>query len=360
MTTLDIPWTLAALAEKINATLQGITPEQAAHVLIEGMAPLTTATPTQLAFLAQSRYRAELARTQAAAVLMTITEAQQFKGVSLIVDNPYAAFAILSHCFDNTPKLAVGIHSSAVVHATAIVHESAAVGAHVVIEANSCIGADVQLQAGVFVGARCQIGAGSFLGPHAVVQHDCIIGERVRVHSGAVIGADGFGFAPDKGQWQRIAQLGAVQIGSDSRIGANTTIDRGALDDTIIGHNVIIDNQVQIGHNVHIGDYTAIAACCGIAGSTRIGQHCILAGGVGIVGHISITDNVHLTGMTMVTKSIEQAGSYSSGTAMSESKHWKKMAVQLRQLPDFSLLNMQKQIQALQAEVAALKRQDNP
>jgi UDP-3-O-[3-hydroxymyristoyl] glucosamine N-acyltransferase len=211
--------------------------------------------------------------------------------------------------------------------------------------------------AGCYIGAGSSIGAGSQLQPNVTIMQQCSIGEYVRIHSGAVIGAEGFGFAPDvanpnpRCKWQRIAQLGRVLIGDYVRIGAGTTIDRGALDNTVIGHGVILDNQIQIAHNVQIGDFTAIAGQTGIAGSATIGKRCMIAGGVGIAGHLSIADDVSITAASMITKSISVAGSYSSGMAFSDTVHWRKTAVAVRQLPD--------ELPKLKAQLAALQQQVN-
>lgn len=341
---------LAELAQQLGAERRG-----SADYSIDGLSALATAQASQLSFLANPRYRSQLQDTQAGAVLLRREDLLDYQGNVLIVADPYAAFARLSHVFDLTPKRQPTLHPTALIAPDAQVDATASIGAFVVVESGAVIGRGVVLEAGVHVGECAEIGADSWLGGHVVIHHRCLIGARVRIHAGAVIGADGFGFAPQAGHWHRIAQIGAVRIGDDCRIGANTTIDRGALSDTILGRNVIIDNQVQIAHNVEIGDHTAIAACCGISGSTQIGRHCVLAGGVGLVGHIQIADHVQITGMTMVTKSIEQAGSYSSGTAMSETSHWKKMAVRLRQLPDLALQHLPMQIKHMQARLEQLE-----
>ena len=343
-------WTLAQLAAHTGAQLRGD-----ADLIIQGLGSLQHATSQDLAFLSNSRYKSQLVSTQAAAVLIRPADLDGYHGAALIVADPYAAFARLTHFFDQTPRRSAGIHPSAVIAADAQIDPTASIGAQVVIESGVVIRAEVTIEAGACISEAVQIGIGSWIGSHVVIHHHCHIGQRVRIHAGAVIGADGFGFAPYQGRWHRIAQLGRVVIGDDSRIGANTTIDRGALDDTIIGHNVIIDNQVQIAHNVQIGDHTAIAACCGISGSTKIGQHCILAGGVGVVGHIEIADRVQLTGMTMVTKSISQAGSYSSGTAMTDTAHWKKIAVRHKQLADVPINQLHKQLSDMQARLEQLE-----
>jgi UDP-3-O-[3-hydroxymyristoyl] glucosamine N-acyltransferase len=235
--------------------------------------------------------------------------------------------------FDSSCSSTVaGIHPSAVIDPSARIAASATVGAYCVIGADVVIGENTVLGAHCVVGAGCIIGARSFFHANVTLYHHVVLGNNVVIHGGAVIGADGFGFAPDGQRWQKIHQLGGVVIGDNVDIGANTCIDRGALDDTVIGNNVIIDNLVQIAHNVKIGNGTAIAACVGIAGSTEIGQHCTIAGAVGIVGHLRIADRVHITAKSLVTGSISKSGSYSSGTALTETKAWRKNAVRFSQL----------------------------
>jgi len=320
-------FTLARLAEQLGARLLG-DPDLA----ITGLATLQDAEPGQLAFLANSQYRKFLAGSRAGAVLLTEADAEDFAGNALIVRDPYLSYASLSHQFDPKPHAGAGIHPTAVVAEDAQVDPSASIGPGVVIAAGACIGAGVSLGAQCFVGARSHIGAGGWLAPRVTLYHDVIIGERVVIQSGAVIGSEGFGFANEGGRWQKIAQIGGVQIGDDVEIGANTTIDRGALANTQIGNGVKLDNQIQIAHNVQIGDHTAMAACVGISGSTRIGKHCMIAGGVGMVGHIEVCDNVFVSGMTMVTRSITEPGAYSSGTAMQPAAEWRKSAARIRQL----------------------------
>jgi UDP-3-O-[3-hydroxymyristoyl] glucosamine N-acyltransferase len=324
-------WTLHDIAQLVGATVQGAPDYQ-----ITGLATLKSAKAGQLSFLANALYRAALAQTQAGAVLLRAEDAATYQGQALIVANPYAAYAQLTHYFDRTPKGMSGIHPQAVVSALAQVDPSASVAACAVISAEAVIGTGTIIEAGAMIGERVTIGKNCRIRANAVIHHDCVLGDRVTVHSGAIIGDDGFGFAPHQGRWHKIAQIGRVVLHDDSDIGANTTIDRGALDDTIIGVGAIIDNQVQIAHNVEIGAHTAIAACCGISGSSKIGAHCVLAGGVGLVGHIEICDHVHITGMTMITKSINKAGSYSSGTAFDSTENWKKMAVRLKKLDEMA------------------------
>ncbi|MBC3348255.1 UDP-3-O-(3-hydroxymyristoyl)glucosamine N-acyltransferase [Pseudomonas sp. SWRI196] len=322
---------LGQLAEFLGATLRG-DPEK----VITGLATLQEAGPAQLSFLANPQYRKYLAESRAAALLLKPADADGFAGDALIVPDPYLAYARISHLFDPKPKSASGIHPSAVIAADAVVDPTASVGPFVVVESAARIGPGVTLGAHCFIGARCEIGEGGWLAPRVTLYHDVRIGKRVVIQSGAVLGGEGFGFAKEKGIWQKIAQIGGVTVGDDVEIGVNTAIDRGALADTVIGNGVKLDNQIQIAHNVQIGDHTAMAACVGISGSTRIGKHCMLAGGVGLVGHIDICDNVFLTGMTMVTHSITEPGAYSSGTAMQPAAEWRKSAARIRQLDDIA------------------------
>ena len=217
------------------------------------------------------------------------------------------------------------------------------------------IAAQVTLGAHCFIGARSEIGEGGWLAPRVTLYHDVRIGKRVVIQSGAVLGGEGFGFAPYQGKWHRIAQLGSVKIGHDVRIGSNCSIDRGALDDTILEDGVIIDNLVQIAHNVKIGSNTAIAAKSAIAGSSIIGKNCVLAGAVGVVGHIQIVDNVTITAMSMVTKSILEEGTYSSGTVVMPNSQWKRAAVRLKQLADVPLTKLVKQIDHMQAQIESIE-----
>lgn len=312
---------------------------------ISGLASLAAAGPADLSFIAQSKYLAQLSTTRAAAVIVSADLMSQCPVDCLISDSPYLAFARASHLFDRTPIPATGIHPAAVVSELAQVDASASVGPQAVIEAGAFIGPQAVLGAGVFVGQNTHVGEGTRVYPNAVIYHDVHIGDRCVIHAQSVIGADGFGFAPSSDGWVKIAQLGGVQIGNNVEIGANTTVDRGALDDTVLADGVIIDNLVQIAHNCRIGKNTAIAGCVGLAGSTIIGANCTLAGGVGVVGHVEICDNVHITGMTMVTKSITEPGSYSSGTPMSSTSQWKRRAVRFSQL------------ESIQQRLAELERQ---
>ncbi len=324
---MPLQYTLAQLAETLGAELRGD-----GQKTIFGLATLQDATIDQLSFLANAHYRKQLEHTQAGAMLLSSGDAADYSGNCLVVADPYLAYAKLSHYFDRTPKQPVGIHPSAVIAESALIDSTACIGPGVVIEEHAVVAADVVIGAQCFIGARSSIAEGGRLLPRVTLYHDVTVGARVVIQSGAVIGGEGFGFANHQGVWHKIAQIGGVTIGNDVEIGANTTIDRGALSDTLIGNGVKLDNQIQIAHNVQIGDHTAIAACVGISGSAKIGRNCMLAGGVGLVGHIEICDGVFITGMTMVTHSISEPGAYSSGTAMQPAADWKKNAVRFRQL----------------------------
>jgi UDP-3-O-[3-hydroxymyristoyl] glucosamine N-acyltransferase len=335
---------LGQLAEFLGATLRGSADKE-----ITGLATLQEAGPGQVSFLANPHYRKFLGTTHAAAVLIKPADAEGYAGDALLIADPYLAYARISHLFDPKPKSAAGIHPTAVVAEDALVDATASVGAYAVIESGARIAAGVTIGAHCYIGARSVIGEGGWLAPRVTLYHDVRVGQRVVIQSGAVLGGEGFGFANEKGVWQKIAQIGGVTIGDDVEIGVNTAIDRGAMDDTRIGNGVKLDNQIQIAHNVQVGDHTAMAACVGISGSAKIGKHCMLAGGVGMVGHIEICDGVFITGMTMVTRSITEPGSYSSGTAMQPAAEWRKSAARIRQLDD-----MARRLQQLEKIVEAV------
>jgi UDP-3-O-[3-hydroxymyristoyl] glucosamine N-acyltransferase len=335
---------LGQLAERLGAELRGD-----ANKAIGGLATLQEASPDQLSFLANPQYRKYLSDCRAGAVLLTAADADSYNGDALVVANPYLAYATLSHLFDRKPQAAAGVHATARIAVDAQVDSSASIGPYAVVESGAQIAAGVTVGAHCVIGARSVIAEGGWLAPRVTLYHDVRIGRRVVIQSGAVIGGEGFGFASEKGVWLKIAQIGGVLIGDDVEIGANTTIDRGALSDTVIGNGVKLDNQIMIAHNVQIGDNTAMAGCVGISGSTKIGKNCMVAGGVGMVGHIEVCDNVFVTGMTMVTRSITEPGSYSSGTAMQPAAEWRKSAARIRQLDDMArrLQQMEKQLAAV-------------
>lgn len=322
----ETSYTLAEIAQRLQLKCVG---DSSLHIV--GLATLASASTGQMSFLANPRYQKELLDTSATAVIVSEKMADICPVVALISPNPYLSYAQASTLFSIQSLSRPGIHATAVVSDTAQVSSSASIGPHCVIGERAVIGENSVLGAGTFIGDDSVIGANGLLHANVTVYHGVTVGYSAVLHSGTVIGSDGFGFAPDTNGWQKIQQLGEVIIGDNVELGSNTTIDRGALDDTLIGNNVIIDNQVQIAHNVQIGDGTAIAGCTAIAGSTRIGKGCTIAGGVGIVGHITLVDGVHITAHTLVTKSITKKGSYSSGTPMQETKQWRKSAARFSQ-----------------------------
>jgi UDP-3-O-[3-hydroxymyristoyl] glucosamine N-acyltransferase len=329
---------------------------------VGNLAPLDQAGPDQLAFLANPKYLAQVETTRAGAVL--INEADLAKLASrdgrnfIVTPNPYAYFARLAQAFIDmaAPKAQPGVHASATVDPSAQIAASAVIGPNVTVEAGAVIGDNVRLDANVFIGRGTNIGAGSHLYPNVAVYHGCKLGERAIVHAGAVIGSDGFGFAPDfvgegdarTGSWVKIPQVGAVSIGPDVEIGANTTIDRGAMADTVIEECVKIDNLVQIGHNCKIGAYTVIAGCAGIAGSTTIGRHCMIGGAVGIAGHVTLGDYVIVTAKSGVSKSLPKAGIYTSAFPAVDHADWNRSAALMRNLD-----KLRDRIKALEAAVAS-------
>ncbi len=324
-----LAYTLGYLAEQLDAQLQGD-----AACSITTVATLQNAAAGQISFLSNSKYRKFLSQTSASAVLITTADLPFLApGVNaLLVKDPYVAFARVAQWLDTTPAAALSIHPTAVIDATAKLGKGVAVAANAVIAAGAVLGDNVQVGAGCFVGEQAIVGSDSRLWANATLYHKVQLGERCIVHSGAVIGADGFGFANERGRWIKIPQTGTVIVGDDCEIGANTTIDRGAIDNTVLGNNVIIDNQCQIAHNVQIGDHTAMAGCSVVAGSTKIGRYCIIGGAVCINGHIDICDGANITGMSMVMKPITEKGVYSSGIPATSNQEWRKNTAKLRQI----------------------------
>ncbi|WP_316838323.1 UDP-3-O-(3-hydroxymyristoyl)glucosamine N-acyltransferase [Pseudohalioglobus sediminis] len=319
--------TLGELAQRFDLQLDGD-----AQRTVSGLATLASAGPDDISFLSNKKYASQLLDTRAAAVILHPDLASQCPVATLATADPYLAFARSTALFDRSPAQPEGIHPAATVSPGAVIANDASIGPNAVVEAGARVGSGASIGANAYIGHNTEIGAGTRIQPGVVIYHNVKLGARCRVHSQAVLGADGFGFAPGPGGWEKIHQLGGVSIGDDVEIGACTTIDRGALDDTVIEDGAIIDNLVQIAHNCRIGKNTAIAGCTGLAGSTIIGANCTLAGGVGVVGHVEICDGVHVTGMTMVTRSITEPGSYSSGTPMATTREWRKSAVRFSQL----------------------------
>ncbi|MFG6177402.1 UDP-3-O-(3-hydroxymyristoyl)glucosamine N-acyltransferase [Halomonas sp. THAF12] len=324
--------TLAEIAAQLGAGLQGDGERR-----VRGLATLRDAGPDQIAFLANRAYLKDLAVTRAAAVLLHASHAEACPTACLTLDNPYLGYAELSRLFDPLANREVhGIHPSAVVAEDATLGEGVSIGPQAVIESGVELAEGVVVGPGSVVGADSRIGAHSRLHANVTVYHGVEIGARVILHSGCVIGGDGFGFAHDGAGWHKIAQLGGVVLGDGVEVGSCSSIDRGALGDTVIGEDVKIDSQVQIAHNVQIGDHSALAGCVGIAGSTRVGRHCMLGGGVGLSGHLTICDGVQVTGMSLVTNSIHEPGIYSSGTGAMENAQWRRNAVRFKQLDDIA------------------------
>lgn len=326
--------TAVTLADVI-AALGGVLHGEAV-TRIERISPLESADAASLSFLANPRYQAQLATTAAACVIVApaLAEAAAARGAAIETPDPYLYFARLTQWWAARVRArpAPTIHPTAVIDASAVVAADADVGALVVIDAGAHVGAGAVIGAHCVIERGAVIGAGTRLAAHVTVGFDCRIGARCIVHAGVVIGADGFGFAPHAGRWEKIAQLGAVRIGDDVEIGANTCIDRGALDDTVLGDGVKLDNLVQIAHNVRIGAHTAIAGCTAIAGSTTIGAHCTIAGAANIVGHLTIADHVHVSAATLISRSIQKPGLYSGVFPFDDNASWEKNAATLRNL----------------------------
>jgi UDP-3-O-[3-hydroxymyristoyl] glucosamine N-acyltransferase len=321
----------ALTLREIVARLGGEAVGEAAAPLT-GVATLDSAGPSDIAFLANPRYRSRLATTRAGAVILGRGERDAAAIPRIVSDNPYAYYARTVALFHPEPAATPGVHPTARVDASAQVDAGAEVGAFAVVGAKARIARGARIGEHCVLGARVAIGEGTRLNPGVVIYDGCTLGARCIVHAGAVIGADGFGMARDAGRWIKIPQVGAVRIGDEVEIGANTTIDRGALDDTVIEEGVKLDNQIQIAHNCVIGAHTVIAGCTGIAGSVTIGRDCMIGGGVGIVGHIEICDRVTISGMTLVAKSITKPGTYTSGLPMMPHAQWLKSAAHLRRL----------------------------
>lgn len=322
-------FTLAELASAIGADVRGD-----ASYKITGLATLRSASAEHVSFLANEKYRGQTETTAAGAVIMRPEDDLGYCKNALLMSNPYLGYAKAANLLDSTPTQAAGLHPSAVIAESAKLAPGVSVGPGVVIEAGARIGADVQIGANSYIGEHVVIGEGTRLWPQVTLYHHVELGSHCNVHATAVIGADGFGWASENGKWVKIPQLGRVLLGDNVDIGAGTTIDRGALDDTVIESDCIIDNQVQIAHNVRIGQGTGIAAQVGIAGSASVGRGCMIGGQAGLAGHITIADGVQLHGQAMVTKSISAPGVYASGNPAVAQSEWARTGVRYKQLPD--------------------------
>jgi UDP-3-O-[3-hydroxymyristoyl] glucosamine N-acyltransferase len=303
---------------------------------ITRIGPLEGATPSTISFLSNPKYQSQLAQSKAGCVIVSpaMREIAATRGAAIVLADPYLGFARLTQWWAarTRARAPAGIHPSAVVDASVRVGAGVAIGALAVVEAGAVIADGAVIGAQCYVGDHAAVGEGTRLAPRVVLGAGCRIGARGVVHSGVVIGADGFGFAPSEGRWEKIEQLGHVRIGDDVEIGANTCIDRGALDDTVIEDGVKLDNLIQIGHNVHIGAHSAMAGCVGVAGSATIGRHCTVGGGAIVLGHLTLADNVHISAASVVMRSIHQPGQYSGVFPIDDNASWEKNAATLRQL----------------------------
>lgn len=327
---------LGAFVDVLGGTLVGVSPDRQ----IERIAPLDEAGPDDLSFLSHARYQSQMVASAAACVIVSpaLQAVAGERGGCLVTPDPYAYFARATQLWRqrHAPPVPEGIHPSAVVDASAVVDPTAWVGPLCVVGPRARIGPRTQLVARVSLGERCEVGA------------------RCILHPGVVVGADGFGFAPDHGRWVKIEQLGAVRIGDDVEIGANTCIDRGALGDTVIGDGVKLDNLIQVGHNVQIGAHSAMAGCVGIAGSARIGAHCTVGGGGIVLGHLELADHVHVSAASVVTRSIRQPGQYTGMFPIDENARWEKNAATLRQLN-----GLRERVKALEQRLQAQTNNNN-
>ena len=306
--------TLGQIVESLGGMLVAGQPDRE----IRRIAPLESADADSISFLSNPKYLPQLAASQAACVVVAPAqqEAAQTRGACIVADNPYLYFARLTQLWkrEHADVTAGGVHASAVIHPEAVVHPTATIGPLCVVERGASVGAHTVLKSRITIGEYCQVG------------------ERCLLHPGVVIGADGFGFAQERGAWIKIEQLGRVRIGNDVEIGANTCIDRGALDDTVISDGVKLDNLIQIGHNVHVGEHTAIAGNAGVAGSAHIGAHCSIGGAANILGHLKIADGVAISPTSVVMRSVTQPGLYTGIFPLATNAQWEKNAATLKQL----------------------------
>lgn len=337
-------YTIGELADLVGAKLHGD-----ADSTVDRVATLHDAEPGSISFLSNNSYRKYLANTSATAVILTENFLGECPVAALVCDNPYLAYARISAYINPVAEKKCGRDETASVSDSASVDPTAWIGPGVAIGENSIIGPNVQVGPGCVIANSVTVGEETELIANVTLCHGVTIGSRVLIHPGAVIGSDGFGIANDDGTWVKVPQLGSVQVGDDVEIGANTTIDRGALRDTVIGNGVKLDNQIQIAHNVEIGDNTAIAACTGIAGSTKIGKQSTIGGGVVVVGHLEFADNVHFSAESLVTRSFSEPGYYSGNLPAMPNREWRKTIAHLRHLDD-----MAKKIKELEKRLSEL------
>ncbi|WP_455223105.1 UDP-3-O-(3-hydroxymyristoyl)glucosamine N-acyltransferase [Kaarinaea lacus] len=337
---------LGDLAQRIGAELIGD-----ANCTIERVATLGNAKAGDITFITNSRYRNFLSTTNASAVIISEQYRSLLKTNGIVTKDPYVAYAKIATLLYATPFRQRGIHPSSIIGSECDIANTAWIGPNCVVDngvsigENTYIGPGTVIEKGVTIGDNCTIVA------NVTICHDVIVGNQVILHPGVVIGSDGFGLANDNDTWVKIPQVGTVRIGNDVEIGANSTVDRGTIEDTVIDSGTKIDNLVQVAHNVQIGAHTAIAGCTGIAGSARIGNHCQLGGGVGVVGHLDIADHVQITGMSKVSSSITEPGVYSSGTPIQPFQKWQRNTVRVKQLDD-----MARRLKALEQKINQQKK----
>lgn len=351
---------LKVLSLKKLAQITGSKIKGDKNVKLHGVATLQDAIEGQISFVSNPKYKVQLKDSRASAVILSQGLADGYAGNALINDDPYLTFAKVVSEFNKKEVLPANIHKSAVLANDVILGDGVNIGANVVIEEGVAIGDGVAIGAGCFIGAGCKLKDEAYLYSNVTLYQDTYVGCRSILHSGAVIGSDGFGFAPvsksesgfDKGSWYKILQVGNVVIGDDVEVGANTTIDRAALGSTLIGDGVKLDNQVQVGHNVQLDKHVIIAGGTVLAGSSHIGKRCQIGGGVAIAGHLQIADDVVITGKSMVIKSIKKSGVYSSGVTADENRKWRRNAARFRNLDD-----MAKQIKQLQTRLQELEKE---
>jgi len=321
------------------------------NCLINSVATLLAAIEGQISFLSNSQFKQKLSDTNASAVILKEIDQTEFDGNCIVVSDPQLAFAKIATKLHPLPTASNKIHETVVIHGTAKIGKKCSIAANCVVEENVIIADNVIIEAGCYIGEGVKIGDATRIYPNVVIKHGSLIGKRCIIDSGTVIGSDGFGNANDNGRWLKIPQIGIVIIGDDVQIGSNVSIDRGALDNTIIENGVIMDNLIHVAHNVVIGENTAVAGCVGIAGSTTIGKNCMFAGQVGISGHIEICDNVIVTGASNVFQNIKEAGVYSSGAPLEPFKQWQRSNFRFKRLDD-----MARQLKKLEKLVEELNK----
>lgn len=325
-----IQFTVADLADRFGLSFQG----DGARV-IDGVGTLAGASPSQLSFLSNSKYGSQLAGSRAGAVVIREENLTDCPTTALVARDPYVTYAKIAALFERLPASPAGIHPSAVVSPSARIAPTASIGPCCVVEEDAIVEDGAILGPHTIIGAGCVVGAQSRLVARVTLVTRVTLGKRVIVHPGAVIGSDGFGLAFDRDHWIKMPQLGGVRIGDDCEIGANTTIDRGALDDTVLEEDVRLDNQIQIAHNVHIGAHTAMAGCAAVAGSAKIGRYCMIGGNAGVLGHLELADRVTITAKSLVTHSIREPGEYSSGVPLQDNRQWRRNAARFKHLDEF-------------------------